>query len=356
MFHRKCEIYWYTFISLVTIVDIVASFLYTVWYYYVRGTPLAGFYVVPILFGVTIPSVICYFWALYPPTTAKFRSIIFFVEDEMYPDEDEDFKLMEACNSSAIRLLKGTSKTLGLLMLSFAMMTIAPTYEFIFKNNIQLIVPIIFPFTDFETKTGMNLNMANQFFIMLFGLIPNLLIEIGTCMLKNYVWTFTVVIGHSIDKISQSLEHPQGDEKTKIDLLYRNILIQIQDYDRFILEMSDVYYWKFFLQPFFLTFSVSLAVFLYLYGDYFSGLGLAFFTYIQLYILCDIGNDVDLSNKMLIDKLQQMPWYLMSPQKQRSYAHVLNRLQNGTILQMGPFGVLNFETFSDNLQFCDDVD
>lgn len=42
-----------------------------------------------------------------------------------------------------------------------------------------------------------------------------------------------------------------------------------------------------------------------------------------------------------------MPWYLMSRDKQLSYAHLLNRLQNGTLLQIGPFATLNFETFSD---------
>lgn len=50
---------------------------------------------------------------------------------------------------------------------------------------------------------------------------------------------------------------------------------------------------------------------------------------------------------MLLFKFHQMPWYLMCRDKQLSYAHLLNRLQNGTLLKMGPFAVLNFETFSD---------
>lgn len=45
-------------------------------------------------------------------------------------------------------------------------------------------------------------------------------------------------------------------------------------------------------------------------------------------------------------KFHEMPWYLLSCKQQLSYAHMLNRLQHGAVLQMGPFGVLNFETLS----------
>lgn len=51
-------------------------------------------------------------------------------------------------------------------------------------------------------------------------------------------------------------------------------------------------------------------------------------------------------NQMLIQKLHEMPWYLMSKKSQLAYAHILNRLQSGIVLQMGPFGELNYETLS----------
>lgn len=46
-------------------------------------------------------------------------------------------------------------------------------------------------------------------------------------------------------------------------------------------------------------------------------------------------------------KLQEMPWYMMSIKSQLAYAHLLNRLQNGVVLRMGPFAELSFETLSD---------
>lgn len=53
---------------------------------------------------------------------------------------------------------------------------------------------------------------------------------------------------------------------------------------------------------------------------------------------------------MLMLKLHDMPWYLMSKSCQLDYAHTLNRLQNGAILEIGPFGALNYETFSNVMQ------
>lgn len=49
---------------------------------------------------------------------------------------------------------------------------------------------------------------------------------------------------------------------------------------------------------------------------------------------------------MLVLAFHEMPWFLMSRENQLAYAHLLNRLQNGAVLHMGPFDVLNFETFS----------
>lgn len=88
---------------------------------------------------------------------------------------------------------------------------------------------------------------------------------------------------------------------------------------RFILDLSELYYWKFFIQPFLLTYAMPLAVFFYKFvsnrnffcnnakfifrcqikellfveqTDWVAGLGSAFLCYAQLIILCDIGNSV----------------------------------------------------------------
>ena len=85
------------------------------------------------------------------------------------------------------------------------------------------------------------------------------------------------------------------------------------------------------------------------------------------YITCDFGNEVFLAvkinkikidihshidliffiqNELLLHQFHELPWYLMTLEQQLDYANMLNRLQNGAILQMGPFAALNLETLS----------
>lgn len=49
---------------------------------------------------------------------------------------------------------------------------------------------------------------------------------------------------------------------------------------------------------------------------------------------------------MLVRKLEDMPWYELSVEKQRDYAHLLNGLQNSTLLHIGPIGELSFQSFA----------
>lgn len=49
---------------------------------------------------------------------------------------------------------------------------------------------------------------------------------------------------------------------------------------------------------------------------------------------------------MLLEKLNEMPWYKMSIKNKLAYAHILNRLQHGTVVKMGPFEQLNLDTFT----------
>lgn len=46
----------------------------------------------------------------------------------------------------------------------------------------------------------------------------------------------------------------------------------------------------------------------------------------------------------MIDALSGLPWYLLTLQNQKDIAHILNRAQNGTVLRMGPFSRLDYET------------
>lgn len=163
---------------------------------------------------------------------------------------------------------------------------------------------------------------------------------------------------------------------------------QIKSIFRWNLYLIRSFYWRMLLHPLLLSLNVVFAIFFYLHvsrkwiilqissshnsiwqGIWMSGLGVALSSYAQLYIQCDFGDTLKSSviiikwwektianslplcvhwqNSELMLKLQEMPWYMMSIKSQLAYAHLLNRLQNGVVLRMGPFAELSFETLSD---------
>lgn len=50
---------------------------------------------------------------------------------------------------------------------------------------------------------------------------------------------------------------------------------------------------------------------------------------------------------MLLLKFNELLWYELSYKNQIAYAHALKRLQNGAVISMGPFDLINFATLSD---------
>lgn len=54
IFDPNFKVYWLSFVPLLSFIAVAISFFYTIWYNYVRGTLLVGFYMVPML-GVIIP-------------------------------------------------------------------------------------------------------------------------------------------------------------------------------------------------------------------------------------------------------------------------------------------------------------
>lgn len=59
----------------------------------------------------------------------------------------------------------------------------------------------------------------------------------------------------------------------------------------------------------------------------------------------------------VIEAISGLPWYRLPLQSQKNIAHILNRAQDGTVLRIGPFSRLDWETatdvrINDNLQIC----
>lgn len=111
-----------------------------------------------------------------PSKKKAYQSLAFFAGDRIYTHVDEGSSpdYIRVCNQSATKLFESTATMLGIVATSMIILCIFPVYAFVFKNDIQLPIPVVLPFTDLETKNGITMNMANQLFIILIGATGNI--------------------------------------------------------------------------------------------------------------------------------------------------------------------------------------
>lgn len=220
------------------------------------------------------------------------RSITFFPIDKIYTyvEDESNRDYANVCNESAVKLLTDTMKMLVIIGTSAVIFAVFPIIASLQNDEVQFMIPVLFPFTNLETKTGIIVNMLNQFLSGSLAMTSNFGIEILNCILKNAVWCSASAVCYSVDELSPILKKSKQLSSIIINYRFRNIVIQVQDIDRyfycssinfekhflnkqnntkhiifrFVLSLASLSYWRFFLQPIFLAFGVSLALFLYL--------------------------------------------------------------------------------------------
>lgn len=177
---------------------------------------------------------IAYFMAVVPSWHKRFQGLYFFACNHIYVNIETNSppKYIRICDESAMKLLKQTAKMVTIEVISMLVFAMFPAFAFFLYHDIQFPFPVILPFTDIHSTNGIIINCVNQMFIGFVGSLGNIGIEICTCILNNAVWAITIAIEHSIDEFDRTIRNCQQTSKQVFHHQFRNILIQIQDYDR----------------------------------------------------------------------------------------------------------------------------
>lgn len=139
------------------------------------------------------------------------------------------------------------------------------------------------PFIDPDTEEGFAINYIDQMVSCTFGscVIPTA--ELLTCVLKNNASAAAAVIEISLKdfKLRMKTEQNVTDEFVPE---FRNIILKILDLDRrvfgfplisrwiwiqwnfysyfrFVVDFTDILYWKHFLQPIILVYAITISIF-----------------------------------------------------------------------------------------------
>lgn len=172
---------------------------------------------------------------LKPKPRNVLRSLVYFSE-RIYPSLNAECSsnYMRICERCALKLLSNTIKIVGIIYFSCNIIPLFSISAYMINGEIQLPVPVIFPFTDLKSRNGMVINFLNQLFIAFMGVFGNIGIEIPTIMLKNTVWVMAAAMCNAIDDLNAKIDEPVHKSKMWVDYCFRNILIQAQDLDRYV--------------------------------------------------------------------------------------------------------------------------
>lgn len=192
----------------------------------------------------------------------RFQNLVLFAGECIYMDNYETKKHHEISDKSAKHLMSTSIKVLVITFLGVICYLGFPTYAYFFLNQLPMPVPILLPFIDETTNSGYYINIVNQVVIVVIGTTSFIAIELMNCMMKNNIHASKESIIYSLNVLTVMLNQNSTFSIDK-NMEFRNMLIKLQDLDRFLIELCEVYYWKFFLQPMVLTYAVSASFFCY---------------------------------------------------------------------------------------------
>lgn len=199
------------------------------------------------------------YWNAIGPHRYRLNNLANFGGKYIYKDEKDATKYRNVCEKHIKILVITVSVIVSLMILSHAMLIIGPLFAY-FSQGIR-ITPIAtnLPYFEKDSDTEFVINLTLQAAMALIALGGSLSIEVVQCLIINTITIIPDLINLNLKEIADEL-FTKGMCSDTISRL-RNVLIQIQDFDRYIRDVIEVYYVKLFAGPFLFTFSISLSIF-----------------------------------------------------------------------------------------------
>lgn len=204
-----------------------------------------------------------------PSTRKLYIRMYMFSGVHIYENSETTPKNNAVCDEKAIALLISVIRIEMIIVVSLFLMYCVPMYNILFRNEYDVIIPsnicdyhiyskyfciiilylhtVILPFVDFQTRNGFALNMANQIFFCVYAMLGNTGIELITCVVKNTVLVTAAVIKNELLEFVDILQKKRTFS-APLPTQFRNIIVKISDFDRFIIDFTNLYYWKFLVQ------------------------------------------------------------------------------------------------------------
>lgn len=170
------------------------------------------------------------YWKSVGPCRFKINSLLNFGGNFLYFNDKKSSNYTALCEESISQLTKSVAIILFLILLSHFMYGIGPLYVYLFHDIRITPIETELPFLDKVSNLGFTLNLIEQAILTAYELLGTMSVEICQCLINNAITFVPKVLHLDLDEISCDLNINGMNQKIKIRL--RNVLIQLQDFDR----------------------------------------------------------------------------------------------------------------------------
>lgn len=160
----------------------------------------------------------------------KFKSLLNFAGDFMYEDKKGSSRFSMVCDEGARKMWKSYAILTCIICNSMSLVSLGPMVLF-FTTGVW-ITPLgtQFPYAD-RSDIAFYLDLLIQMGIAIIGILVTVSIEMSQVIVNNAVEMAADVIKLNVDELKENLTD-ECEMKLKSHANYRNVMLQIQDFDR----------------------------------------------------------------------------------------------------------------------------
>lgn len=174
------------------------------------------------------------YWTAIGSQRFKLNSLVNFSGKFIYIDDNASTKYNKICEKSVMNLLKNVVIVVTLVIFAHLLALVGPIHAYIFNDIRVTPTATHLPFLEKDSNTGFMLNLAQQSVIAFYSMSANITVEIMTCLIANTISTIPKLIRLNLKELADEAQKKYS--RLSIHIRLRNVLIQVQDYDRCIAD------------------------------------------------------------------------------------------------------------------------
>nr|AOT85630.1 odorant receptor 113 [Mayetiola destructor] len=315
---------------------------YTIIIYALEGRLSEGFSCLS-LSGLYTSAVIAQIISSFSDARFDARDLFQFAIKNIHNNDHDANEYNAICTKNIHITIRRFISALILLTASFLVGVANPVYIFIKNGKFYTLAGILFPFVEKDSKTELYINIIYSLVVIMVAVLAVIGIQVCCGIICHTIEVTADLSINEMKELSINLEMNKTNE-ANIGVKLNRIFQQIQKIDEYIIKTGKAYFWFFFISPILYTYSIGVAIYSQWMNGFPPGYGIGVIGYVQMVILGLMGQiSVDRNEKLRDALYSELKWYLLPVKRQRDVCHVMNRLQNGAVLTIGPFETLNFE-------------